>query len=491
MSDSAVARPQGSGIIPPFVTEIFTGSSRFVTGIALLATLGGLLFGFDTGVVSGALPYIAKSFHLDSVGQSWVVGSLLLGAVAGAFCSGKLADLLSRKWTKFAAGCVFTGAGLWSALSPNFGSLIAARAVLGLAVGTASFVAPMYIAEHSPPRLRGGMTALNQFAGITFGILLAYIADFGFSGLSDNWRWMFGLEVAPGLALAIAMVFVPHTPRWLVQRDRTDEAAAVLDRTQPDDDTASQIEEIQEVAGAQDTFRIRHLLSPRMRMLLLAGVGMAIFQQVLGINTVIYFGTTILHFTGLALSSSVAETVFIGLVNFFFAGVAVLLIDKVGRKPLLILSAVGCTLTLIVLGIYFYQGSAFQHANADVALGALLGYLAFFEIGLGPVFWVMIAEIYPLRSRPKAMAVATMFNWGFNFLVSYYFLQLTDLIGKAGTFWLYAGLGVCAAVFFARFVPETRNRSLEEIEAQLTGRRGREAVDGAGAQPGAETQTAA
>lgn len=455
--------------MPEFLVEIFRGDNRFVTGIALLAALGGILFGFDTGVVSGALPFIAKSFHLGALGQSWVVGSLLLGAVGGAFISGKLADLISRKWTKFVAGCVFTCAGLWSALSPDFSSLIASRVVLGLAVGTASFVAPMYIAEQSPPRLRGGMTALNQFAGITLGILLAYVADYGLAGFSDNWRWMFGFEAVPGIALAVAMVFVPHTPRWLVQQDRSEDAARVLARTRPGVDPGDEVREIEHVARSQGAFRLRQLLGPKLRMLLIVGVGMAVFQQVLGINTVIYFGTTILHFTGLNLSASVAETVFIGVVNFVFAGVAVFLIDKVGRKPLLVLSAVGCTLTLIVLGIYFYQGSGFQHANADVALGALLAYLAFFEIGLGPVFWVMIAEIYPLRSRPKAMAVATMFNWGFNFLVSYYFLQLTNLIGKAGTFWLYAGLGVCAAVFFASFVPETRNQSLEEIERQVTG----------------------
>jgi sugar porter (SP) family MFS transporter len=459
----------GSRLVPEFLVEIVGSKNRFVTGIALLATLGGLLFGFDTGVVSGALPYIAKTLHLGAAGQSWVVGSLLLGAVGGAFLSGKLADLLSRKWTKFVAGCVFTCAGLWSALSPDFASLIAARAVLGLAVGTSSFVAPMYIAEHSPPRLRGGMTALNQFAGITFGILLAYVADFGLSSFPDNWRWMFGFEAIPGIALAVAMVYVPHTPRWLVQRGRTDDAARVLEKTRPGIDPQEEVRDIEGVARSQHAFHLRQLIGRRMLMLLVVGVGMAVFQQVLGINTVIYFGTTILHFTGLNLSSSVAETVFIGLVNFVFAGVAVFLIDKVGRKPLLVLSAVGCTLTLVVLGIYFYQEPAFQHANADVALGALLGYLAFFEIGLGPVFWVMIAEIYPLRSRPKAMAVATMFNWGFNFLVSYFFLEMTDGIGKAGTFWLYAGLGVCSAVFFLWFVPETRNRSLEEIERQVTG----------------------
>ncbi len=454
--------------VPDFFLDILQSDNRFVTLIALLAALGGFLFGFDTGIVSGALPYIGKSLHLGAFGQSWVVGSLLLGAIGGAILSGKLADLLSRKWTKFASGCLFTVAGICSAFAPSVELLTAARFVLGLAVGTASFVAPMYIAEHSPPRLRGGMTAFNQFM-ITLGILIAYIADFALSGFPDNWRWMFGFEAVPGVALAVAMVLVPHTPRWLVQRGRLDEAREVLRRTRPRVDPDEEVSEIEEVAHSQKAFRLRLLLGKRLRMLLVIGAGMATFQQILGINTVIYFGTTILHFTGLPLGTSVAETVFIGIINWFFAGVAVLLLDKVGRKPLLVASAAGCTIALIFLGFYFDQSSAFQHANADMALAALLWYLAFFEIGLGPVFWVMIAEIYPLRSRAKAMAVATMFNWGFNFLVSYFFLQMTVDMGKPGTFWLYAGFGVGAVVFFSLLVPETRDRSLEQIERQVTG----------------------
>ena len=223
---SATANGVGASagrVVPDFVYEIFRKDNRFALSIAILAALGGMLFGFDTGIVSGALPYIAKDFHLGSLGQSWVVGSLLLGAVAGAFVSGKLADSLSRKWTKFVAGCVFTCAALWSALSPDAASLIASRAVLGLAVGASSFVAPMYIAEQSPRQLRGGMTALNQFAGVTLGILLAYIAAFALVDFSDNWRWMLGFEAFPGIVLAIAMAFVPHTPRWLVQRSRNEE----------------------------------------------------------------------------------------------------------------------------------------------------------------------------------------------------------------------------------------------------------------------------
>lgn len=231
-------------VVPDFLVEILGSDNRFVTLIAILAALGGFLFGFDTGVVSGALPYIGKSLHLDAFGKSWVVGSLLLGAIAGAFASGKLADLLSRKWTKFVSGCVFAVAGICSAFAPTIELLVAARFVLGLAVGTASFVAPMYIAEHSPRHLRGGMTAFNQFM-VTLGILIAYIADFALKGFGpDNCRWMFGFEVVPGIALAVAMVFVPHTPRWLVQRGRLDEARDVLRRTRPGIDPHEEVEEI-------------------------------------------------------------------------------------------------------------------------------------------------------------------------------------------------------------------------------------------------------
>lgn len=456
-------------MVPGFLLEIVASSSRFVAGIALLAALGGFLFGYDTGVVSGALPYITKSLHIGALGQSWVVGSLLLGAIAGAFASGRLADLLSRKWTKFVSGCVYTAAALGSAFAPTIETLCASRFVLGMAVGTASFVAPMYIAEHSPGRLRGGMTAINQVM-ITFGILIAYIADFALSGFPHNWRWMFGFGAVPGIALAVAMVFVPHTPRWLVQRGRDEEAKAVLRHSRASDKAIQEeISEIHEVSRSQRAFRLRQLFGPRLRMLVIIGVGMAVFQQILGINTVIYFGATILGFTGLSISTSVAEAVFLGIINFVFAAIAMFLLDKAGRRLPMIVGTIGCTIALIGLGWYFYQPTASQHANADIALALIMFYLAAFEISLGPVFWVMIAEIYPLRSRAKAMALATMFNWTFNFLISYFFLQLTLSIGKAGTFWLYAGFGVAAIAFFWRWLPETKGRTLEQIERQVHG----------------------
>ncbi len=262
-----------------FATQLARPKHRFVAWIAALAALGGFLFGFDTGVVGSAEPYFSKSLGIGTFGESWVVGSLLLGAVMGAALAGYLADALSRKWTKFVGGCVFTGAGLASAFAPNVEVLCVIRFVLGFGVGTASFVAPMYISEQSPQKLRGGMTALNQVM-ITFGILAAYLSDYGLSGIgSTNWRWMFAVEAIPGAALAIAMVFVPHTPRWLVEHGRLDEAKHVLGRTRPSADVEDEVESIREVSGRQRDTRIRDLAAPELRPFLLVGVVLAVLQQ--------------------------------------------------------------------------------------------------------------------------------------------------------------------------------------------------------------------
>jgi sugar porter (SP) family MFS transporter len=444
--------------------------NRFIAGIALLAALGGFLFGYDTGVVSGALPFMSKSLHIDSFGQSWVVGSLLLGAIAGAVLSGWLADAISRKWTKFMAGCVYVVAALGSAFAPTLLTLCIARFVLGIAVGTASFVAPMYISEHSPKSLRGGMTTFNQFM-ITLGILIAYIVDFALKGIgADNWRWELGLGAVPGVALALAMVFVPHSPRWLIEKGRREEAERVLAHSRRPEEIGEELDEIETVYQEQEAVSWGQLASERIRPLLLVGVALAVFQQIIGINTVIYFGATILHYAGYPTTASVAQAVYLGIINWVGAGVALILVDRVGRRPMLLVGTTGCCLSLIVLGIFFHEGSSFQHHNATgLGLAPIMAYLFFFEIGLGPMFWLMIAEIFPLKIRPKAMAAATVFNWLFNFIISYWFLNLVGAIGKDGTFWLYAGFAACAVVFFFFKVPETKGRSLEQIERDIRG----------------------
>ncbi|MGH2913505.1 MAG: sugar porter family MFS transporter [Solirubrobacteraceae bacterium] len=454
--------------MPEFLTEIFTGENRFVLRISLLAALGGFLFGYDTGIVGGALPLIGKALHLDAGGKSWVTGSLLLGAVAGAVLSGYLADLLSRKWTKFVAGCIYTVAAIGSAFCPTLFLLGIARGVLGLAVGTASFVAPMYISEQSPKHLRGGMTALNQLA-ITFGIFIAYFVADAFAGTAHGWRWMFGLGAIPGIALAIAMLTVPHTPRWLIEQGRSDEARRVLEHTRKPDAVDGEVHDIEEVSRAQKSFGLGDLVGPRIRPMLIIGVLMAVSQQVIGINTVIYYGATILGFAGLSISGSIAQAVFIGIVNLVFAAIAVLILDRFGRRVPLIGGTIGSVIGLIALGWYFSTSTSFQHANVWIALASMLFYIACFELSLGPIFWVMIAEIFPLRSRAKAMGACTVFNWLFNFFVSFFFLDAVSALGRPGTFWMYAGLGILAAAFFAWRVPETKNRSLEEIERDVRG----------------------
>jgi sugar porter (SP) family MFS transporter len=449
--------------VSSFVQDVRKETNGFVVGLAAIAALGGFLFGYDTGVISGALLFIGKELHASKFDQSAIVGSLLLGAVAGAILSGYLAGAIGRRRTKIISGTVFAVAAIASALSQDVWQLIGSRFVLGLAVGTASFVAPMYIGELVPPRIRGGLVSFNQLM-ITTGILVAYIVDFALKGIANNWRWMLGLGALPGIALALGMLLLPESPRWLVERDREDDARRVLCRARRRDEVDDELEEIKEVAKEEG--KLRDLLGRAVRPMLIVGLGLAIFQQIVGINTVIYFAPTILKFAGVSTSKSIGETVFIGVTNVVFTIVAVLLLDKLGRRAFLLVGTAGLTVALFALGFFFQVAAVKQHAGW-LALTALIVYIASFAIGLGPVFWLMIAEIFPLKIRSAAMSVCTVANWGFNFLVSFTFLQLTTTAGKGGAFFTYAAIGVLAIAFFAWKVPETKGRTLEEIETEL------------------------
>jgi sugar porter (SP) family MFS transporter len=450
-----------------FVRYASSGRNRFVSGIAALAALGGFLFGYDTGIISQALPYISKDFHTSAVEESWIVASLLLGAMVGAIGSGYLSDRISRKWTKCLSGCIYVGAALACAFATGPAWLIASRAVLGLAVGTASFVSPEYISEQTPRQIRGGTTTYNQIM-VTAGIFIAYLVGYGFRDVTHNWRWMLALGAVPGAVLAISMVFVPHSPRWLVSVGRVDEARDVLRRTRRGDEVDDELAEMQKVVEEASDYSVRDLLGPRLRSLMGVGIALAVFQQFVGINTVIYFATTILGYTGLSTNKSVALAVFVGLTNLVTTLVAALIMDWVGRRRLLIPGTILLTAALVMLGAYFHWGSL-SHQHSWIGLVCVIVYIIGFAIGLGPVFWLMISEIYPLHIRSRAMAIATMVNWGANFIVSYYFLQMVDAIGRDYTFWVYAAMGVIATVYFVFKVPETKNRSLEQIEREIHG----------------------
>jgi sugar porter (SP) family MFS transporter len=448
-----------------FMREAFGGTNRYVTRVAIIAAIGGLLFGYDTGVISGALLFIKDDLSASSFEQQAAVGSLLLGAVGGAILAGYLAGSIGRKWTLIAAGIIYIAGGLASAFAPSIWFLIVARFVLGFAVGTASFVAPMYISEMVPKQLRGGMTSFNQLM-ITSGILLAYIVNFAVKDAANNWRWMLGLSVVPGILLAVGMLRQPYSPRWLVEQGRDDEALEVLRRSRGCDDQVAreELEEIRESAAEEGS--VADLKTPAVRPLISLGLSLAILQQLVGINTVIYYAPTILKYAGLDTSQAVTQTVFIGATNVVFTIVAVLLLDRIGRRFFLIGGTALCGLSLALLAVFFGVKSL-QDSAGWVALVALMIYIAGFAAGLGPVFWLMISEIFPLRVRPPAMAASTVGNWGANFAVSFTFLSLISAVGRSGTFWIYAGIAVFSTLYFFKRVPETKDRTLEEIEREL------------------------
>jgi sugar porter (SP) family MFS transporter len=446
-----------------FLREAFKGGNRFLVGVALVAALGGFLFGYDTGIIGGALLFIKDDLKASQFDQQAIVGSILVGAIVGAIIAGYLARKISRRWTMFTAGVIYVVAGLGCAISQEVWQLLIARFALGIAVGTASFVAPMYIAELVPKRVRGGLVTFNQLM-ITIGILLAYISSWVFKDVSGDWRWMFAVAAIPGAALAIGMLFMPYSPRWLVEVGRDDDARDVLKKIRDNEDVDEEIDEIKEVTSEEKS--LRDLFAPNIRPMLMVGLGLAIFQQIVGINTVIYYAPTILTFTGLEAKSAITQALFIGVTNVFFTIIAVLLLDKVGRRVFLLAGTATLTVALVLLGIFFYF-PGLQDSAPHLGLAALLLYIAGFAIGLGPIFWLMISEIYPLAIRPAAMSLATVTNWTFNFAVSFTFLSLVSALGKPGAFWLYAGFGILAILFFWKFVPETKDRSLEEIEQEL------------------------
>ncbi len=438
-----------------------TQGERFVRIAVVTASLGGMLFGYDTGVISWALIFIREAFDLSSAMQEVVVSAVLIGAVIGAIVGGTLADRFGRRPLIVLAGIIFTLSAIGTALAPTISSLIVGRIIVGIAIGIASFTSPMYMSEISPTRIRGSLVSINQLA-VTIGIVIAYLVDYALSG-SQGWRYMFAIAAIPSTILVIAMWRMPPSPRWLMSHGMVDKARAVLERIRGTKDVTGEVKEIQDSLGKQKG-GVEDLFHPLLRMALIVGVGLAIFQQITGINTVIYYAPTIFEFAGLKTAGfSILATAGVGIVNVGFTILAIRLMDRVGRRPLLLVGVAGQILGLAILGLAFqlHQLAAFIGYLAIISLAI---YVGSFAIGLGPVFWLMISEIYPLRVRGAAMSIATFANWGLNLAVALTFLTLVSVLGRPGTFWLYAVIGIAAWMFIYRLVPETRGQSLEEIE---------------------------
>ena len=437
--------------------------------IAIISGISGVLFGYDTGVISGAILYIETEFGLNDFMKGLVVSAVLIGALIGASMGGTLADRYGRRRMILVAAIIFGVGAIGTSVTPDVIILIIGRIIVGIAIGMASFIAPLYISEMSPPRIRGTLVTFNQLF-ITIGIVISYLVDFGLSlalPSTINWRFMLGLAIIPTVILFVAMIYMPNSPRWLVSNGKMDLARSTLIELRKKDDVSDELNEITNSLNKQKGGR-KELFSPLIKPAIIVGVGLAIFQQVTGINTIIYYAPTIFQNVGFPSSAAIFVAVLVGLMNVGFTVVALLLLDRLGRRVLLLIGLAGMSGSLILLGIVFFLPALLSQAGT-LAVVSLMAYVAFFAIGLGPVFWLLISEIYPLKVRGLAMSIVTDVNWGANLIIALTFLTLVQSLGFSSTFWIYAAVGIGALIFTYLYVPETKHRTLEEIEEHWRG----------------------
>lgn len=438
--------------------------------IASIAALAGILFGFDTGVISGAILFINQSFHLSHELTSLVVSMVLLGALLGAFFSGRATDIYGRKYMLLFDALLFIIGTAITALTPSITFLIIGRLLVGIAIGIASYTAPLYIAEISPAEHRGALVSLNQLS-VTIGIFISYIVDYFFSFVPhDPWRWMLGFGVIPASILFLGVLTLPFSPRWLVYKGRIELALAALMRIRH----GHAQENIQkELKTIEHSMTDKHqswklLFSKKIRPTFYIAAGLAIIQQITGINTILYYAPTIFKMAGFAQSSgAILATMGIGAVFVISTIVAIPFVDRLGRKPLLYTGMIIMAVGLGVLS-WSFHGNLLQNKTViALAIASMMLYIIGFGISLGPIMWLTIAEIFPLPVRGIGSSLATCINWGSNWLVAITFLGLVDLCNTSGAFLIYCLLTVLSLIFIYAYVPETKGTSLEQIEANL------------------------
>lgn len=444
------------------------GSTTYVVLLTLVAALGGLLFGYDTAVINGTIGFLSRHFELNKMEAGWAGSSALVGCIIGAAVAGILSDRFGRKKALLVAAVLFTVSAVWSALPSSLTELAIARILGGVGVGIAAMVSPMYISEVSPAGIRGRLVSVNQLA-IVSGMLVVYFVNAWIARLGDQswnetvgWRWMFASETVPCVLFLGLLLFVPESPRWLVKENRSAEANKVLTRIGGVAHAEREILEIEETV-ALESGSLLQLFDPGLRVPLIIGVTLAILQQVTGINTVLYFGTEIFKSTGMGVNAALLSTVIVGAINLAFTVVAIWVVDQVGRKPLLLIASAGMGISLSVLG----GAMLLDKAAGKWVLICVLVYVASFAVAMGPVVWVVMSEIFPTRIRGRAMSVATFCLWVSCFLVSQFFLTMLEHL-SGGAFFVYAAMCAVAFVFVAVFVPETKGKSLEEIERSWT-----------------------
>ena len=456
-----------------------TPSARYLTTTALIVALGGFLMGFDVSVVSGVVRFVEAEFALGPLQIGWVVSSLSLTAAIGMLASGPLSDRLGRRPVLQIAAVLFAVSAIASAVAPDYFTLVVARMLGGFGVGAALIVAPMYIAEMAPPASRGRFVSFNQL-NIVIGISAAFFSNYLILTLGEsggawaealrlgewNWRWMLGIETLPAVAYLFALSLVPESPRWLAMRGRDAEATEVLGRV-AGDGAAAVLRDVKESIAAEARLgqaSWRALLHPSLRLVMTVGIVIGILQQVSGINAVFFYAPMIFEKSGIGTNAAFMQAALVGLVNLVFTVVAMAVIDRFGRRPLLVFGLSGIAACMLLLAWGFSAG---DDANPRLILVAILGFVASFAVSLGPVMWVLFSELFPNRVRGVAISFVGLVNSGTAFLVILVFPWQLQSLGSATTFLLYALFALAGLAFVLRVLPETKGRSLEELEAVL------------------------
>lgn len=423
-----------------------------------MAALGGLLFGFDTAIINGAIVFLKRQFQWSDLQTEVAASSLLVGCILGSSIAGWLSDRLGRKRVLLLSAAIFALSSVVTAIANSLSQFSIARLVAGSAIGIASMLVPLYIAEISPENIRGRLVSLNQLA-IMLGILFSYLTGWAlsFAG-NESWRWMFASVAIPSLFFFFALFAVPESPRWLVKSGATNQAIRLLAKLgQP----VSRVNEIEHVLKEEADANLFH---PSLGKPLLIGIVLAVLQQITGINTILYYGSVIFteHAGARSASAALWANVIIGAVNLIFTIIAVLTIDKIGRKPLLMIASAGMGTSLAILAYLFSNP---QMAGSKILI-FIVCYVAFFSVGIGPGVWVVISELFPTKVRGQAMSVATISLWSACLLITSTFLSLVKAVSIRGAFSLYAVLCLCTLVFVWRVIPETKGQTLESIERQ-------------------------
>jgi SP family xylose:H+ symportor-like MFS transporter len=447
-------------------------NKNYILFIALSAALGGLLFGYDTAVISGAIGNLTEYFHLTPVETGWAISSALVGCLIGAFFSDYLSNRLGRRATMLITAILFILNSVGTALPNSFTMFVLFRIVGGIGVGIASMVVPMYIAEIAPPKRRGALVGNYQLA-IVIGIVVVYFVNYFIAlqgdahwNLNIGWRWMFGSEIIPSILYLVFIFLIPESPRWLLQKGKSEQAAAVLEKINAAEDVAQVQSEIQNSLEQEDKGQWKNLMNLIYKKALFVGIGLSILQQLTGINAILYYAPEIFKSLGSSTDASLLETSILGVVNLIFTLLAIKWVDKMGRKPLLYIGSAGMTISLAAVGVFIYN-----EAVGNYVLPFLILFMASFSISWGPIVWVLLSEIFPNKIRSLALAISVFIQWVANFVVTQVFPSLIenqwlkDNFNGAFPFYLFSVICLFSLFFVWKKVPETKNKSLEQMDA--------------------------